>query len=77
MDVGYDAVDDMLAVLLSDAGGEDTVFLLSGALHAVFHRIETTFGSGLHSTEFIVATLQNCLENQMKMLEPDEDDVIH
>ena len=43
----------------------------------MFHKIETTYGSGLHSTEFIVATLQNCLENQIRLLEPDKDDVIH
>lgn len=79
-DVGYDAVDEILKALVSDTGGDEQVLLLSGALQAVFHRIEETLGSGLYSTEFIVASLQNYLENQMMMLrpdEPDEDDVIH
>ncbi len=77
MDIGYKVVDQLLDDLVTDEKGENIVLLLSGALHAVFHKIETTYGSGLHSTEFIVATLQNCLENQIKLLEPDEDDVIH
>ena len=77
MDIGYKVVDQLLDDLVTDDKGENIVLLLSGALHAVFHKIETTYGSGLHSTEFIVATLQNCLENQIKLLEPDEDDVIH
>ena len=84
-DVGYDAVNEILEALVSDTGGQvylrdEQVFLLSGALQAVFHRIEETLGSGLYSTEFIVASLQHYLENQMMMLrpdEPDEDDVIH
>jgi hypothetical protein len=79
-DVGYDSVDEILKALLSDTEGDEQVLLLSGALQAVFHRIEETLGSGLYSTEFIVASLQNYLENQMMMLrpdEPDEDDVIH
>lgn len=77
MDIGYKVVDQLLDDLVTDEKGENIVLLLSGALHAVFHKIETTYGSGLHSTEFIVATLQNCLENQIRLLEPDEDDVIH
>ena len=77
MDIGHKVVDQLLDDLVTDEKGENIVLLLSGALHAVFHKIETTYGSGLHSTEFIVATLQNCLENQIKLLEPDEDDVIH
>ena len=77
MDIGYKVVDQLLDDLVTDEKGENIVLLLSGALHAVFHKIETTYGSGFHSTEFIVATLQNCLENQIKLLEPDEDDVIH
>ena len=77
LDLGYRVVDEVLDDLLIDQRGEITVLLLSGALHAVFHKIETTYGSGLHSTEFIIATLQNCLENQIRLLEPDEDDVIH
>ena len=77
LDLGFRVVDEVLDDLLVDEKGETTVLLLSGALHAVFERIETTYGSGLHSTEFIVATLQNCLENQIRLLEPDEDDVIH
>ena len=77
MDIGYKVVDQLLDDLVTDEKGENIVLLLSGALYAVFHKIETTYGSGLHSTEFIVATLQNCLENQIKLLEPDEDDVIH
>ena len=79
-DVGYDSVDEILKALLSDTEGDEQVLLLSGALQAVFHRIEETLGSGLYSTEFIVASLQHYLENQMMMLrpdEPDEDDVIH
>ena len=79
-DVGYDAVDEILKALVSDTGGDEQILLLSGALQAVFHRIEETLGSGLYSTEFIVASLQHYLENQMMMLrpdEPDEDDVIH
>ena len=79
-DVGYDSVDEILKALLSDTEGDEQVLLLSGALQAVFYRIEETLGSGLYSTEFIVASLQNYLENQMMMLrpdEPDEDDVIH
>ena len=77
LNIGYRIVDEVLEDLLDDEKGESIVLLLSGALHAVFERIETTYGSGLHSTEFIVATLQNCLENQIRLLEPDEDDVIH
>lgn len=75
--IGYRVVDEVLDDLLNDEEGETTVLLLSGALHAVFEKIETTYGSGLHSTEFIVATLQNCLENQIRLLEPNDDDVIH
>ena len=77
MNIGYKVVDQLLDDLVTDEKGQNIVLLLSGALHAVFHKIETTYGSGLHSTEFIVATLQNCLENQIKLLEPDEDDVKH
>tara|TARA_A100000172_G_scaffold17395_1_gene9604 strand:+ start:5233 stop:5493 length:261 start_codon:yes stop_codon:yes gene_type:complete len=75
--ISYRVVDEVLDDLLNDEEGETTVLLLSGALHAVFEKIETTYGSGLHSTEFIVATLQNCLENQIRLLEPNDDDVIH
>tara|TARA_R100000008_G_scaffold75473_1_gene54746 strand:+ start:915 stop:1181 length:267 start_codon:yes stop_codon:yes gene_type:complete len=76
-DVGYDAVEEILKAMLSDTGGDEKVLLLSGALQAVFHRIEETLGSGLYSTEFIVASLQNYLENQVMMSKPNEDDVIH